>query len=173
MFLELIAIFIAGIAAAGLTLLVNRFLGGRLPRWMAPVAAGGVMILVAVFSEYGWYSRTEAALPEGLVVAHTVEEKALYRPWTYVWPYVDRFFAVDTATVRTHPKHAGIKLNHVYFFGRWAPVKEMMVLTDCVAGKRAALADAISFEADGSIDGTQWVTVPPEDPILTTVCGTT
>ena len=35
MFVELIAAFVAGIAAAGVVMLVNRLLGGRLPRWFA------------------------------------------------------------------------------------------------------------------------------------------
>ena len=38
MFLELIAVIFAGIAAAGVVMLLNRTLKGRLPRWMAPVA---------------------------------------------------------------------------------------------------------------------------------------
>ena len=172
MFLELIATFIAGLAAAGIVLLTNRVLGNRFPRWLTPVAAGAVMIATTIYSEYDWFSRTKATLAEGVVVAQTVESKAVYRPWTYMWPYVERFAAVDTASIRTHPQHPGVKLAEVYFFGRWAPINEMMVITDCPGQKRAALADAISFDEDGTVDGADWIKVPGEDAILTTVCGT-
>ncbi len=171
MFLELIGTLIAGFAVAGLALLLNRILGGRLPRWIAPVAAGLAMILTTISSENSWYSRTKTALPEGMVVAETVESKAIYRPWTYVWPFVERFAAVDTATIRTHPERPGVKLAEIYFFGRWSPVNKLPVLADCPGLKRAALADAISFEKDGGIAGADWISVTAEDPIVSAICG--
>ncbi|MEP0154063.1 MAG: hypothetical protein ABJE81_05245, partial [Pseudophaeobacter sp.] len=61
MFLELIAVIFAGIAVAGVVMLVNNVTGARLPRWLAPVAAGLAMIGVTVTSEYSWYSRTLAS----------------------------------------------------------------------------------------------------------------
>ena len=48
MFLELIATVFAGLAMAGVVMLVNRTSGGRLPRWTAPVAAGLAMITATV-----------------------------------------------------------------------------------------------------------------------------
>ncbi|MBN9673476.1 hypothetical protein [Roseibium aggregatum] len=171
MFVELIATFIAGIAAAGLVMLVNRTLGGRLPRWFAPVAAGATMIAATIYNEYGWYDRTREALPEGVVVAQTAESKALYRPWTYLVPFVERFVAVDTATLREHSGQPGLKLAEVYFFGRWSAVNKLPVLADCAGLRRAALADAITFEDDGSVDGVAWVNVSADDPVLSTICG--
>ncbi|MES0811396.1 hypothetical protein ABLO27_18055 [Roseibium sp. SCPC15] len=171
MFVELIATFVAGIAAAGAVMLVNRVLRGRLPRWFAPVAAGAAMILVTISNEYGWYSRTSGALPEDVVVAQTVESKAFYRPWTYVWPFVERFVAVDTATVRSHPNQPGIKLAEIYFFGRWSAVNKLPVLADCPGNRRAALADGIRFENDGAVDGAEWIAVSAGDPLVSTICG--
>ena len=108
MFLELIATFIAGIAGAGLLMLLNRVLGGRLPRWLIPVAAGAAMLLSTISSEYSWYSRTSGPLiDEGFEVAQTVESKAMYRPWTYAKPYIDRFVAVDVATAQRNPDQPG------------------------------------------------------------------
>lgn len=171
MFLELIATFVAGFAGAGVVLLVNKILGGRLPRWMLPVGAGATMLLTTIFSEYGWYSRTANALPEGIVVAETVVNQSFYRPWTYVRPFIERFVAVDVATIRTHPDQPGIKLAETYFFGRWSATNRLPVLADCVDPRRAALADAISFEQDGNVLGADWVKVPEADPLLKTICG--
>ncbi|PLX39344.1 MAG: hypothetical protein C0606_02115 [Hyphomicrobiales bacterium] len=171
MFLELIATLVAGFAGAGIVLLVNRTLGGRLPRWLMPVAAGATMIAVTVYSEYSWFSRTSGNLPKEFAVVEKVESRALYRPWTYLYPFVERFAAVDTGTVKTHPGQPGRKLADMYFFGRWAPVHKLPVLADCVAFERAALSDAVSFEKDGSVEGLDWLKVAQDDAIVTTICG--
>ncbi|MCV0425409.1 MAG: hypothetical protein K5905_08040 [Roseibium sp.] len=171
MFVELIATFVAGLAGAGAVMLVNRVLGGRLPRWATPVVAGMAMLTVIISNEYSWFSRTRDALPEDVVIAQTIESKAFYRPWTYVWPFVERFVAVDMATVRSHPQQPGVKLAEVYFFGRWSPVSKVPVLTDCPGLKRAALTDGISFESDGVVSGVEWVAVPSGDPVVSTICG--
>lgn len=171
MFVELIATFIAGLAAAGLVMLVNKVLGGRLPRWFMPVGAGAAMILVTISNEYGWYSRTKDALPEGVVVADIVESTAFYRPWTYVWPITERFVAIDTKTTREHAEQPGIKLSDVYFFGRWSPVTKLPVLADCPGLRRAALADGITFQEDGVVSGADWIKVGTDDPLVSTICG--
>lgn len=171
MFLELIATFFAGVAAAGIVMLLNKVLGGRLPRWFMPVAAGAAMIATTISNEYSWYPRTAGNLPEGLVIAETVESKAFYRPWTHAKPYIERFVAVDTATIRTHPDQPSFKLADVYLFGRWSPISKLPVLADCTEMKRAALTDAISFEEDGTVTGAEWQRPDAGDAILKTICG--
>jgi len=171
MFVELIATFVAGIAGAGLMLLLNRTTGGRLPRWLVPVAAGFAMLLTTITSEYGWYSRTKQTLPDGLVIAQTAENQALYRPWTYAKPFVDRFVAIDTVTIKSHPDQPGLKLAEAYFFGRWAPINKLPVLADCPGQRRAALADGISFEDSGQVSGADWISVPAGDPVVSAICG--
>ena len=170
MFLELIAVIFAGIAAAGVVMLLGRSLGGRLPRWMAPVAAGLAMIGVTIASEYGWYGRTSAGLPEGLVVAETIENKSFYRPWTYAVPYIDRFAAIDTATMKSHAEHPQVHLADIYFFGRWAAVTKLPVWLDCGAGRRALSAGDAVFSG-GLPEDLNWIEPGADDPILTTVCG--
>ncbi|WP_068089005.1 hypothetical protein [Polycladidibacter stylochi] len=171
MFIELIATFVAGVAGAGLVFLLNHLLKGRLPRWLAPVAAGVAMLLATISSEYGWYSRTKASLPEGLVVAQTIESQAIYRPWTYVKPFVERFVAIDQATIQHHSAQPDLRIAQAYFFGRWAPLNKLPIATDCASGQRAALSDAITFENDGTIKGVDWVKAPANDPIIEAVCG--
>ncbi|KUJ85793.1 hypothetical protein AVO45_02080 [Ruegeria marisrubri] len=171
MFLELIGTIFAGFAIAGVVMLVNRTTGGRLPRWLAPVAAGLGMIGVTIASEYSWYERTRAALPEGLSVVQEVEKRAFYRPWTYVAPYVDRFAALDMASVRTNENVPGQRLVDLYFFGRWAPVSKLPVAVDCDGLRRANLADGVEFADDGSVRSADWIEVPADDPIVATTCG--
>lgn len=170
MFLELIAVFVAGFAGAGVVLILNKLLGGRLPRWFMPVGAGLAMLAATISNEYGWYPRTVQNLPEGLVVATTVEEQAFYRPWTYARPFVSRFLAVDTGTMRSNPALPDQRIVDVYAFGRWSPVVQLTLALDCATGRQATLGEGISFADDGSIEGADWRAVGADDPILQTGC---
>ena len=170
MFLELIATIFAGMAVAGVVMLLGRVTGGRLPKWLAPVAAGLAMIGVTIASEYGWYDRTRAALPEGVVVAETGVNRTLYRPWTYAVPYVERFAAVDTAAAKSNPTLPGQYLSEVFFFGRWAPVSSLPVRLDCTGWRRAVVASDAALDASDD-SGLDWVSPPEDDGLLVTFCG--
>ncbi len=170
MFLELIGTIFAGFAVAGIVMILNKVTGGRLPRWAAPVGAGLGMIGVSITSEYSWYDRTREALPEGLTVVQKVENQAFYRPWTYAVPFVDRFAAVDTVSVRTNDKVPEQRLIDLYFFGRWAPVSKMPIAVDCSGNRRANLADGAEFADDGSVLNADWVQVDAKDPVIEATC---
>lgn len=175
MFLSLVATVLAGVAAAGFVMVLNHLggktLGRTLPRWITPVAAGAAMLLATISNEYGWYSATSKAMPPEFTVVQTVESKAFYRPWTYARPFVDRYVAVDSASIHSHESQPDLRLGDIYFYGRWSPVKKITVLADCANGRRAALVESISFNDDGSVSGVQWVSAPNDDPVLTTICG--
>lgn len=170
MFFELIGTLVAGVAAALLVWAVNRTLKGRLPKWLMPVAAGAAMLLATISSEYGWFARTQANMPEGLVVAESIEEKALYRPWTYAKPYVSRFVAVDRATMRTHPDQPDQRIVDLVFYGRWARTAKAPVLYDCAGGRRADIVDGVEFGENGEVLNVIWLDVPAVDPILKAAC---
>ena len=170
MFFELIATIVAGFAGAGIALLLNKVLGGRLPRWITPVAAGMAMLATTIANEYGWYGRTAAALPAGLEVATTVENKAFYRPWTYLFPFVSRFLAVDTATMRTNEALPGQRMVEVYAFGRWTAPQSRLVMVDCAGGRRADIARGAEFGEDGSVDTLAWRDTGLDDPVVKTAC---
>lgn len=170
MFLELIATFVAGFAGAGIVLLLNKLLGGRLPKWLMPVAAGLAMIATTISSEYGWFPRTKGNLPEGMQIIETVQNKAFYRPWTYITPFTERFVALDTPSIQTHDAHPDWRLADIYLFGRWSPVHKIPVLADCTGLRRAALTDAITFNDDGSVTGADWITVQETDATLGAIC---
>ena len=163
MFLELLAVIIAGLAGAGVMMLIARFTGNRLPKWRVPVAAGAAMLGTTISSEYSWFSRTSGNLPDGLEVVQTVESTAIYRPWTYLFPYTDRFVAVDQDNVRENADQADLFLADLYFFGRWTTVQSVEVMVNCETGERADPA-----LGDGSPP--VWRDVPDDDPIVTGVC---
>lgn len=170
MFLELIAVVFAGLAMAGVVMLLNALTGRRLPRWTLPVAAGLGMIGATISSEYGWYDRTAANLPEGVEVVQTVENQSFYRPWTQIAPYVDRFVAVDRPSLKTNPEIPEQRIVDLYFFGRWAPVNKLPVLIDCAGRRRASLVDGAEFGADGEVLDADWIAVGQDDPVLRSVC---
>ncbi|MBR9843576.1 MAG: hypothetical protein GYB25_10465 [Rhodobacteraceae bacterium] len=170
MFLELIATIFAGLAAAGVMMVVTRASKGRLPKWLTPVAAGGAMIAATISNEYGWFSRTSGNLPEEFAIIDTVQSKALYRPWTYLHPFVDRFAAVDTQSVKIHPEAPAMRMADVYYFGRWAPVNHLSVLADCDTGRRAPITEGVTLNADGTATGAAWLAAPADDPLVSTIC---
>ncbi len=170
MFLELIGTIFAGFAFAGVVMFLNKLTGGRLPRWAAPVAAGFGMIGMTIASEYSWYGRTQDTLPEGMAIVQEVESRAFYRPWTYAVPFVDRFAAIDTASVRTNDKVPEQRLVDLYFFGRWAPNSKLPVAVNCADSSRANLADGAEFDDDGQLLNADWIPVSSDDPVVRATC---
>ncbi|NVO54942.1 hypothetical protein HW561_03955 [Rhodobacteraceae bacterium B1Z28] len=171
MFLELIGTVFAGFAFAGVVMVLNKFTGGRLPRWAAPVAAGLGMIFMTIASEYSWYDRTRDNLPDGLTIIQEIESRAFYRPWTYAVPFVDRFAAIDTVSVRTNDQVPDQRLVDLYFFGRWAPISKLPVAVNCADNRRANLADGAEFSDDGHLLNADWFAAGSGDPIIEATCG--
>lgn len=170
MFFELIGTIMAGVAMALLVWALNRVLKGRLPSWLIPVSAGLAMLVATISSEYGWFERTKATMPEGMVVAQSIEEQVFYRPWTYAKPYVSRFVAVDQAAMRTHPDQPDKRIVDLVFYGRWARTAKVPVLFDCAAARRADIVDGIEFGTGGEVLGADWIEMSKEDPVLRAAC---
>lgn len=170
MWIELVAAVALGAAVAGVAMLLNRLLGGRLPRWATPVAAGLGMLGYTVQAEYAWYPRTTAALPPGVEVLTAIESAAPWKPWTYARPQVLRFSAVDAAGKRTHPEAPGLVLAEVYLFERFAPTASAPVLVDCDGARQADIADGVAFDAAGAPQPELWRPLPPDAPLLSALC---
>lgn len=170
MLLELIATFTVGFGVAGISLLAIRLSGRRLPRWMTPASAGLAMIAFTIWSEYHWFTRTTEALPEQIIVTSANEASQPYRPWTYLFPQVNRFVAMDTTSLKTNPKFPDQVMVNLLLMARWAPGVEVPVLFDCAGGRRADLLDGITIASDGAVEGADWTTLAPEDPALAEAC---
>lgn len=170
MFLEIIATVAAGFGGAGIALALRWASGGRVPGWLTPLFAGAAMVVVIMASEYSWYDRQVANLPEGLEVADINEVRQIYRPWTYLAPLVNRFVAVDVGTRQAHEATPDLYIADLYTWGRWAPINKFPVLVDCAGSRRALLPSGVTYEPDGTVEGAIWASVPDDDPVLTTAC---
>lgn len=133
MFLELIAVFVAGFVGAGVMLAAAKLSGGRLPRWLVPVGAGAAMLIATVSLEYSWFERTRASLPEGTVILHSEAGGAPWRPWSYVIPVTNRFWALNTSTRLTNAAAPERVLAQVVQQARWAKPEGRVVMVDCTA----------------------------------------
>lgn len=170
MILELIATVTFGAGAAGLALLLRKIAPSVAPRFLIPAAAGVAMLGFTIWSEYAWYGRQSATLPEGVVVAATHAAPSTLRPWTYLKPYVSRFAAVDVGGARRHSGAPGQMIAQVYLFERHTPPASLPVLFDCAGARRAALADGARFAETGAVTGVDWSEVGADDPLLSAAC---
>lgn len=173
MIFELIGTLMAGLAAALLVYAIRRFSPDRIPKWLIPVAAGAAMLAAAISNEYGWYGRATASLPENFVVARAIEDRAIFRPWTYIVPYRSRFIAVDQGSVRSNASAPGQRIVDLYFFGRWSPVFNVPALFDCRGNRTANLIDGAEFGPDGNVANAVWEPIPSDDPVLLAACAGT
>ncbi len=170
MLLEFIAIIAAGFGLAGIALSVNIALRRRLPQWIVPAAAGGGMLLMAIWLEYSWLERTTGTFPEGVEVASTNEVRSWYRPWTYVVPLTNRLIAVDRRFDRRHPDRPGQVLTRVILAGRWEPTRQFGAVYDCNAHRRADLLDQVELDDSGDLRNAKWVQLSADDAVLRTAC---
>jgi len=167
MFFELIATFVAGLGAAGLVLLLNRLTGGRLPRWTMPVAAGLSMIGYAVWSEYTWHGRTMASLPKGMSVVQSIEERAFYKPWTYVAPQVTRLAVLDNASIQTNAAAPNVRLVEIYLLGRWRAPNRVPQMINCDTHARADVSDTALSDPQTA----DWIVLEEDNPLVRLSCG--
>ncbi len=170
MLFELIAVVVAGVAGAGVVLILRRIVPA-LPRWLVPVGAGATMLAVSISLEYSWFERNAAALPEGVKVATTHENKAFWRPWTHAYPFVDRFIAVDQVGVLQNEAAQGQLMTSLYVFGRWTPTRRIRSIFDCETGRRADLLPGVVLAEDGSVPESAWIETGHDDPVTRIACG--
>jgi hypothetical protein len=170
MMLEILAGFVAGVAAAGIAMALRAMTGGRLPGWIVPAAAGAGIIGFAIWSEYDWAGRARADLPPGFVVAEAIPERSILRPWTYAAPLVTRMLVVDLNATLRHPAAADIALTRVLGVARWEPNREWRVVLDCARNLRVNVTEGIAVSDAGELTGGAWSPVAPDDAVLRTAC---
>ncbi|HEU0220649.1 MAG TPA: hypothetical protein VFR34_00355 [Paracoccaceae bacterium] len=172
MLVELVSTLALGFGAAGIVLLLNRLLGRRLPRWSLPAAIAFSVIGYQVWLDYSWFGRTAAALPEGMEVTVAVDEPAPWRPWSYFFPQIVRFAAIDAGGARRHEGQPDLRIADLYLFQRRGPAVTVPQLYDCGHGRRADLGDGVAFGPDGAPQGAVWTDLAPDDAALRALCPT-
>ncbi|MGY6629627.1 MAG: hypothetical protein ACXIUL_01330 [Wenzhouxiangella sp.] len=170
MLLEFIAAIALGLGTAGLFMAINFITGKRLPGWLMPASAGCAMIAFMVYMEYSWQPRTEAQLPDGVVVTGMSSEQMWYRPWTFIKPLSLRMTAIDTRRSRRHADQPGQVMTTAVLLGRWMPVREIPVVFDCHDHRRADLHAGVDMAEDGRLIGADWRRLDHDDPALLAAC---
>lgn len=163
---ELIATIFAGVGGAGIALLIRKISKQRAPKWLVPAFAGMAMLGFQIQGEYDWYQHQTSLLPEGVVVVKAVQEKAPWRPWSYLYPQTLRFIAADVANSAQNKIDPNLILVDLYFFERRSLAKRVPQIVDCLQGART------DFTQDFSATNQQqaWHKLDKQDPLLTSVC---
>ncbi|MBN2692918.1 MAG: hypothetical protein JXR43_13895 [Burkholderiaceae bacterium] len=139
------------------------------PRYVLPAVAGAAILAYTVYADYTWAERTEQTLPKGMVVVQKVRVDTLLAPWSYLWPMVQRFTAVDSAGFLRNPAHPDWVLFKLYLFSRYQPAHAVPMLMDCT-GARMTTVEGASFLPDGLPTDPQWQPLDANDPLLRAVC---
>lgn len=167
--LELIAALIFAFCMGGLAYGLRKLVPA-LPKWMIPGAAALGLFGFALWSEYSWFARSRADLPEGAVIAWTETRGQPFRPWTYVVPMVHRYAVLDLRQVQVHPANPALRIIPVYFLGRWERGHNGMMAFDCAAGRQIVVTRGIEITGEGLLKGADWDTPPAGDGFQGAAC---
>ena len=157
MLLEFMAVIVAGGAMAGIFIGLGKLTKGALPKWTVPAAAGLGMLLTSIAIEYSWYETNTAELPTGSTVIDTAEVQVFYKPWTYVWPYVDGLLAIGPVT-----ETGDLRETSVHRRMRWQTPETVNIQMDCGQGTIARALVGGGYESP--------VPIPNSDPIFQQIC---
>lgn len=167
---ELIATVVAGIGAAGIALALRKLTKGAMPMWLIPAVAGAAMLGFQVYSEYSWFDHQAGLLPKGVVVVRKVEQQAVWRPWSYLYPQTLRFIAADVANAASNQINPEIKLVDLYFFERRSAAKRVTQVLHCAQHARADFSQALQIPAQGESLNSDWQQLDSTDPLFLAVC---
>ncbi|MEM1361329.1 MAG: hypothetical protein AAGF94_06375 [Pseudomonadota bacterium] len=168
--LILLGAIAAGFVGAGVILIANLILGGRLPKWTMAIAAGVAMLGMTLYLEYDWFDRRSDQLPENVQVVWQDGARQIWRPWTYLFPLTTRFIAIDLENVGTHPEKTGLRLTDILFVQRWTRDRLVKAVVDCERGQSAQVHNNTSFAPDGSVPGVDWDPMSTDDPVRLALC---
>lgn len=167
---EFVAALCAGLGAAGMAMGARWLSANKLPRWIVPAFAGAAMISFQIYTEYTWFSHQKSLLPDNVEVVKAIEEKSFWRPWTLLRPQVIRFAAIQVGPASVNAVNPQLVLANVYFFERRKPAKHLPQVFHCSRNARAHLSDQLTIPMPGESLNGQWLSVPQNDPLLSSVC---
>lgn len=98
---HLLAAFSAGLAAAGIALILRKISRGKIPKWFVPAFAGAGMLAFQINMDYGWYGHKIEKLPAESVIVSSEAPGQIWRPWTYLFPMTSAFTVLDTKSLNT------------------------------------------------------------------------
>ena len=166
MFWTFIATIFCGLGAAGIALGIRAATRNKAPRWIIPVFAGAGMLGYLIQGEYTWYEHKKSLLPEEAVIVSTESDGILWRPWTFAFPYVTAFSAVDTQSISRDTRDANIVRFTLYRFEQ--------KMTDAVSHRvhlmHCGTRELVPLGSDGKPRVDNMKVLPAQDPLVQTVC---
>lgn len=123
-----------------------------------------------MWSEYDWFSRVSAELPNGVAVVAAPKVAMPLRPWTYLAPLTTRFTAIDHRVTAAHPDNPDLRIAREIAYLRWGGTNERMVIVDCTGNRQALLAPGIVPDANGELTGADWIAVGTDDGFQQAAC---
>ncbi|KAA5604926.1 hypothetical protein F1188_14015 [Roseospira marina] len=156
MFITLLVTACVAALVAGILLLVFKALGRRPPKVLIPAAIGLSILVFVTYSRYTWADLMVARLPDSVTVIERYRESAFYEPWTYLWPRVTHFAAIDRATLAAHQRAPGVYLVEMILVAEGNPTLSLPVVVDCVRHRRATLAPQTPLDPAMLIDALTW-----------------
>ncbi|MGI9437095.1 MAG: hypothetical protein ACR2Q4_20065 [Geminicoccaceae bacterium] len=170
MLFNLIGTFIVGIAAAGSIMLTFLLLRRPAPRWMLPAAAGAAMLGFHLWNEYTWFDRTATALPDHVVVAQHYTYATPFQPWTLLIPRVNRFSALDRASIRRNDKAPDYVMADILLVTRLAQTAKVTQIYDCGQIRRAEVSVSSRVDDRGLPVDATWTSYEADEPLFKLVC---
>lgn len=168
---ELIATVCAGLGAAGIALLLRKLSANKAPRWLIPVFAGAAMLGFQIHSEYTWFDHHRSRLPAGVMVVKTIEQTAIWRPWSYLYPQTLRFIAADIANASANQQDPALKLVDLYFFERRAAARRVPQVVTCTHQAQADFTAELALPSANTTLSKDWRPLAANDPLLLALCG--
>lgn len=169
-FLNLLGPLLLGVAVAGVLLFAKRVLRVPLPGWLVPTAAAVAIMGGHLYNEYTWYDRFTERLPARFTVVDTATTQGLLEPWTYLWPRINRFAAIDSGSIKTNANSPDLVMGKILLFQRYAPTAQVSEVVDCAGNRAAALSPQTEFAADGMPQNVDWEPRAADHPIMTAMC---
>lgn len=166
MFWTFVATVICGLGAAGIALGIRAITAKRAPKWIIPAFAGLGMLGYLIYGEYTWYDHKKTLLPDEAVVVDTEYQGIYFRPWTFVFPYVTAFSAVDTQSIALDTGNPDIVRFTLYRFEQ--------TVTDTVSHRvhliNCSTLELVPLDSDGTPRVDVMKQLAANDPLVHTVC---
>ncbi|CAO1667749.1 hypothetical protein NYA30BAC_03479 [Halomonas sp. NYA30] len=166
---HLIAAVFAGLAAAGIGLILRTLSGKRLPKWIVPVFGGLGMLGYQIHVEYSWFEHKQAQLPETATLISSDTGTAVWRPWTFAIPMTTKFSVVDSENIRLFEQD-GVRLAEFILYQFERHHTDILItqpfLLNCESRELVPLEEATREPILSEIR-----TLRETSPLLSNVCG--
>ncbi|MBB4287413.1 hypothetical protein [Roseospira goensis] len=170
MFITLVVTACVAALVAGVILLGFRTVGRRPPKYVLPMAIALSILAYVTYSRYTWSDTVIGRMPESVEIIHLYRESSPLEPWTYLWPRVTHFAAIDRDAVAGHPSLPGVYLVPLILVGEGDPTVTVPHVLDCVQGRRANLGYDASLNPADLPETVTWQTGREPDFLFDAVC---